>query len=102
MGVLQIDMEPSNLNTRRQSVGQGPAPTEAEVLQALAHHLIEAADLEGLHRLQEVLQEIQGTVEKRLSLSPGCSVLAGNKPCQTIRILLPGCFDMMHAGHYNA
>ena len=76
-------------------------PTEAEVLTNLARHLIAAASPEGLRRLQDALPTIQAEVSERLGRPELSSPTPTCKP-RTVRILLPGCFDMMHAGHYNA
>jgi ethanolamine-phosphate cytidylyltransferase len=79
---------------------------EAEVLRTVANHLIETADGNaGLERLADVLKEISASVQQRIALDATRISLEASPDSPTkkqVRILLPGCFDMMHAGHYNA
>jgi len=79
---------------------------EAEVLRTIANHLVETADQEGLQRLADVLGDISTSIQTRLNSEAAAEQLAGSPPSPSslkqVRILLPGCFDMMHAGHYNA
>jgi len=76
---------------------------EADVLRNVATHLIETADHEGLERLRETVELLLQNVQSRIgAASPQDE--NQDEPCtpKEIRIMLPGCFDMMHAGHYNA
>lgn len=77
--------------------------TAADALVAVATHLIGAADLEGLERLHEsaitILQQVQDRIKEK---NNDIQLQVPSAEEKVVRILLPGCFDMMHAGHYNA
>jgi ethanolamine-phosphate cytidylyltransferase len=78
---------------------------EAEVLRTIANHLIETADQDGLQRLSNVLEEMSASIRTRLGNDdegPLSMTPPTPSSIRQVRILLPGCFDMMHAGHYNA